>query len=107
MATAQRPVFGPNDFNLASGGLEPGLGDEVEAQIRASRGDVGPIEEPPDKAALRKQAAELSAKAKQLSAVERELEKERATHLADLDAREADLRQREELLQAQLKALEG
>lgn len=100
------PVFGPNDFNMAGGTLEPGLGDQEEAVIRRARGHVR-LEEPPAKAALRKEADELKAKARQLSTVERELAKERESMEADLAKREADLVEREALVAKQLKDLEG
>ena len=106
MGAAQRPVFGPNDHNMASGSLQPGLGDVVEQQIREARGQVA-YDEPPAKAELRRQASELSAKAKQLSAVERELEQERATLGASITAREAAVAEREALVAQQLKDLEG
>ena len=72
----------------------------------ARRAALVAYEEPPDKAALRRQATELGAKAKQLSAVERELEKEREAIKAEQDRREADLAEREALVAAQLKDLE-
>lgn len=105
MATAQRPVFGPNDHNMLAGSLRPGLGDEYEQQIREARGQVA-YEEPPDKAALRKQANELNAKAKQLSVVERELEKERASLVQSIEEREAAVAEREALVAAALKDLD-
>lgn len=89
MGTATRPVSGPNDHNLLEGALKPGLGDEIEGQIRAARGQM-PYEEPPDKAALRRQHEELKVKTKQLSAVERELEKERALLKAEREALDAE-----------------
>jgi hypothetical protein len=106
MGVSQKPVSGPNDFNLASGALQVGLGDEVEADIRARRGMVA-YEEPPAKAELRKQATELASKAKQLSAVERELEKERDAMRKEHDDRLALLAEREAMVAASLKALEG
>ena len=100
-------VFGPNDHHIGpSGHSEPGLGADVEADILARRG-LGPISEPPAKAALRAQAADLAAKAKQLSLVERELEKEKAQVATDFAAREADLAAREAVLAESLKGLEG
>lgn len=105
VAPSVKPVSGPNDFNLGAGSLQPGLGEEIEADIRARRGMVA-YEEPPAKAELRKQAAELAGKAKQLSAVERELEKERAAMRQEHDDRLAALAEREALVAAQLKDLE-
>jgi hypothetical protein len=107
VGTAQRPVFGPNDFHLEAGQLMPGLGDEEEAKIRKARGIGAPIDEPPAKAELRQQAAALATKAKQLSAVERELEKERKAIGDELAAREAAVAEREALVAAQLRDLEG
>lgn len=106
MGAGQRPVFGPNDHNMASGSLQPGLGDEEEARIRRARGDVV-LEEPPAKAELRRQAEDLKAKAKQLSLVERELEKERASSEERLAAREAAVAEREAQVAAALKDLEA
>lgn len=104
MSAAQQPVFGPNDHNMVHGSSGPGLGDVLEQHIREARGQVT-YEEPPSKAALRVQANELNAKAKTLSVVERELEKERAQITADQDAREAALAEREALVEAQLADL--
>ncbi len=104
-------VFGPNDFHMEGGHLEPGLGDAEEAVIRSRRGLTGALEEPPDKAELRRRGEELKAKAKQLSTVERELEKAREEDAAAavarqeaLDAREAELAAREAELEAEGKA---
>lgn len=106
MGNPGTPVFGPNDFNMAGGTLEPGLGAEEEARIRRARGHVE-TDEPPAKAALRKEAGELKAKAQQLSMVERELAKEREQMESDLAKRERELDEREALVAKQLKDLEG
>lgn len=101
---AHVPVFGPNDFHTVGGNLMPGLGPDEEAKIIALRGGA-PIEEPPAKAELRRQGEELKAKAKQLSTIERELEKEKESMAAELQKREDDLAAREAVLEAQLKDL--
>lgn len=102
---APKPVFGPNDFNMAGGTLEPGLGPEEEKVIREARGGYAVLDEPPDKAALRKQSDELKAKARQLSLVERELEKEKEEHGKDIERREAAVAEREALVEKQLADL--
>lgn len=108
MALVQKPVFGPNDFNMATGTLQPGLGESEERMIREARsGGYLVLDEPPAKAELRKQHDDLKAKAKQLSLVERELEKEKEVLLAEVHAREAAVAEREALVAAGLKALEG
>lgn len=107
MAPTAKPVFGPNDFNMAMGTLQPGLGDDEERMIREARsGGYLVLDEPPAKAELRRQADELKAKAKQLSLVERELEAERTKSEQTFAERMAALDEREALLNAQLKALE-
>lgn len=103
---APKPVFGPNDFTMASGTLEPGLGPEEEKAIRKARGGYVVPDEPPAKAELRKEHEKLKAKAQQLSLVERELEKEREEHRKDIERREADLAAREAQVNAALKKLE-
>lgn len=107
MATAQRPVTGPNDHFMGNGRLEPGLGEVEETKVRQLRGMGVVLDEPPAKAELRKQAAELSAKARQLTSIERELEAERTKLLQEFKDREDALTLREAQLDASLKALEG
>ena len=92
---------------MLAGAIGSGLGDVEEAKIRQRRGMVVSLPEPPDKVALRAQATALQAKAKQLSLVEHELEKERAKVQDTLDAQRADLEAREAVLAASLRALEG
>jgi hypothetical protein len=104
MGVSQTPVFGPNDHNMAGGALAPGLGELEEQKIRAARGQVA-YEEPPDKAALRKQATDLSARAKALSAIERQLEKDRAAMEKEFAAKLAEVQEREALAEAALKEL--
>ena len=102
---APKPVFGPNDFNMIAGTLSPGLGPDVEREIREARGGYIVPDEPPDKAALRKQSDELKAKARQLSLVEREFEKEKEEHRKDIERREAAVAEREALVEKQLADL--
>ena len=96
-------VFGPNDFKFENGQLEPGLGDEAEAVIRARRG-LTFRPDPPEKAALRAQEAVLKDKAKALTLAERELQKERQLQERELADRLAAVAEREAEVE---RALEG
>ena len=100
-----KPVFGPNDFNMIAGALEPGLGPEEEKVIREARGGYVIPDEPPAKAELRKEHEKLKAKAQQLSLVERELERGKEEHRKDIERREAAVAEREAQVEAALRKL--